>query len=73
MRADEARPVLLQGQPVAWALKTTGQAKPIFVSPGHRVDLPFALAQTRRLIRGRRVPEPIRHAHAISRSACNIR
>lgn len=73
MGLDEARPVLLEGQPVAWALKTSGQAKPIFVSAGHRVDLPFALAQTRRLICGRRLPEPIRYAHAISRSACNIR
>jgi deoxyribonuclease V len=67
--AGLVRPVVFQGKTVASALETQPAGKSIYVSPGQRVDLPFAVELTRRLLRGRGVPEPIFHAHSISRSA----
>ncbi|HTI52039.1 MAG TPA: endonuclease V, partial [Planctomycetaceae bacterium] len=67
--AGNARPVIYQGKTVAYALQTRPTGKPIFVSPGQRVDLEFAVELTRRLIRAHRVPEPIFYAHTISRQA----
>jgi deoxyribonuclease V len=68
--AGDARPVIHRGEPVACAIRSTPRHRPIFVSPGNRVDLPYAVDLTRRLMRDHRVPEPIFHAHAISRAAC---
>lgn len=67
MQPREARPVSYDGRTVAMALKPTTGGRPILVSPGHRTDVPFALDLATRLLCGHRVPEPIFHAHAISR------
>jgi deoxyribonuclease V len=70
-RLDEkgAVPVIYQGETVASAMQGEPGAQEVYVSPGHLVDLPFATNLTRRLFRGHRVPEPIFHAHAVSRAA----
>jgi len=62
-RGDEA-PLLLDGRPVGVVLRTRARVKPIFVSPGHRMDLPSAAALALRLCGRYRVPEPVRQAHA---------
>jgi deoxyribonuclease V len=67
------QPVVFQGNTVAYALQTRPTGKPIYVSPGQRVDLNFAVELTRRLVRTHRVPEPIFHAHTISRLAIRRR
>jgi deoxyinosine 3'endonuclease (endonuclease V) len=52
------------------ALRTTaGSRRPIFLSPGHRVDLGFAERLVRELLAGRRLPEPIHQADRLSRQA----
>jgi deoxyribonuclease V len=68
MSRGEARPVLLEDEPVGVALcSTAGSQKPIFVSPGHRVNLAFAERLVRRLWAGRRLPEPIYWADRLSK------
>jgi len=69
MRGGEARPVTFEGGTLAMALRPGANGRPIFVSPGHRVDVNFAVDLARRLLRGHRVPEPIYHAHTLSRQA----
>jgi deoxyribonuclease V len=46
---------------------TSGSLRPIFVSPGHRVDLSFAEEIVRRLLLGRRLPEPLYWADRLSK------
>lgn len=69
MGAGETRPVCLNDDVVAMALQPRATGRPIFVSPGHRVDLPFAIDLTQKLLQGGRVPVPIKQADAISRAA----
>jgi deoxyribonuclease V len=38
-------------------------AKPLFISPGHRVSLSTSLSLVKKMVRGRRLPEPTRLAH----------
>ncbi|MFZ1935762.1 MAG: endonuclease V [Thermoguttaceae bacterium] len=52
-RREEDRPIGIAIRP------TAGSRRPIFVSPGHRVDLPFCEEVVRRLLTGRRLPEPL--------------
>jgi deoxyribonuclease V len=53
-------PVCREERPIGIALRpTAGSRRPIFVSPGHRVDLPFCEQVVRRLLAGRRLPEPL--------------
>ncbi len=47
------------------ALLTQPNARPVYVSIGHRVDLPSALALVRRCVLRHRIPEPLRLAHAL--------
>lgn len=58
----EAAEVRDRGEVVGHAYRP-GAAKPIYVSPGHRVDLATALERVRGLCQ-HRVPEPLRRAHA---------
>ena len=48
---------------VGAAVRTRGGVSPVFVSIGHRVDLPAAVRLTLACCRGYRVPEPTRMAH----------
>jgi deoxyribonuclease V len=68
LRPLESRPVLLEGQPAGIALRpTAGSLRPIYISPGHCVDLAFSERLARRLLVGRRLPEPIYWADRLSR------
>ncbi|MFQ6034104.1 MAG: endonuclease V, partial [Candidatus Bipolaricaulia bacterium] len=66
MEPGEARYVLLRGERVGAALKTSPRAGPIYVSPGNRIDLDTAVAVTLALS-SHKLPEPIRMAHELSR------
>ena len=68
MAARESRPVFHEDRLVGAALRpTSGSRRPLFVSPGHRVDVPFAEGVVRRLLLGRRLPEPLYWADRLSR------
>lgn len=70
----ESRRVIHDDCEVGVALRpTAGSHRPIFVSPGHGVDLAFAQQVVRQLLRGRRLPEPLYWADRLSRqSAKNV-
>jgi deoxyribonuclease V len=48
------------------ALRTREKTKPLYVSPGHLIDLEHALAFVLECCRSFRLPEPIRQAHNLS-------
>jgi deoxyribonuclease V len=52
-----------RGECVAKVWQSKKGARPIFISPGHRISLESAVSLVKKLIRGRRLPEPIRLAH----------
>ncbi|MGX2993574.1 endonuclease V [Streptomyces sp. JNUCC 64] len=69
-----ARTPLLDGtEEVGAALRTRPGVKPVFVSVGHRVDLPTALAHTLALAPRYRLPETTRRADALCRRALAAR
>ncbi len=59
-------PIYYQGKEVGAALRTRKGVKPIFVSPGHKVDLASAMEVVMASLRGYRIPEPIRMAHNLA-------
>lgn len=70
MAPGEGRPVLIAGRRRGVALRpTSGSRRPIFISPGHRISIDMAEMVVRRLLLGRRLPEPQYWADRLSRSA----
>ncbi len=51
------------GVVIGVALRTRERSNPLFVSPGHLIDVPHAVAFVMRCVRGYRLPEPTRWAH----------
>ncbi|MFG2933756.1 endonuclease V [Streptomyces achromogenes] len=62
-------PLLAGTEEVGRALRTRDGVKPVFVSVGHRVSLPGALAHTLALTPRFRLPETTRRADALCRRA----
>jgi deoxyribonuclease V len=56
-------PLRYQGEVVGAALRTRVGVSPVFVSVGHKIDLPSAIALTLRCGGKTRVPETTRQAH----------
>lgn len=52
-----------QGEVIGVALRTRANTKPVYISPGHLIDLPSAIAVVLRCTPKYRLPEPIRLAH----------
>jgi deoxyribonuclease V len=50
---------------LGYALRTRKKATPVFVSAGHRIDLPSAARLVLQASRGYRIPEPTRQAHLL--------
>jgi deoxyribonuclease V len=68
MQAMETRPVVLDDRLAGVAIRpTAGSRRPIYVSPGHRVDAAFSERLVRLLLAGRRLPEPLAWADRLSR------
>lgn len=55
------------GREVGAVLRTKSWVKPVFVSPGHRIDLPTSIRLILESCQGFRLPEPLRKAHQLSR------
>lgn len=60
--------VYLEGEKVGAVLRTRQDVKPVFVSPGHRIDLMTSIHFILSTCRRYRIPEPLRLAHQLSRS-----
>ncbi|WP_019989439.1 deoxyribonuclease V [Rudanella lutea] len=56
-------PMRHYGEVVGAALRTKNRVNPVYVSPGHRIDLPAAIELTLACDGGYRIPEPTRRAH----------
>ncbi len=52
---------------VGAVLRTKEKVKPLFISPGHRIDLMTSIQLILESCRGFRIPEPLRKAHQITR------
>ena len=52
-----------KGEVLVAALRTRPRSNPLFISPGHRIDLPTSLDYVQSTLRGYRLPEPTRQAH----------
>ncbi|GBD43459.1 Endonuclease V [bacterium HR40] len=60
-------PLVDHGEVVGAVLRTRRGARPVYVSVGHRLSLPRAIALTLSCCRGFRLPEPVRLADRLSR------
>jgi deoxyribonuclease V len=58
-------PLVDKGETVGAALRTKTRVQPIYVSPGHLIDLEGAVALTLACDGGYRQPEPTRRAHLL--------
>lgn len=58
-------PLIDKGETVGAALRTKARVQPIYVSPGHLIDLESAIDLTLRCDGGYRQPEPTRRAHLL--------
>lgn len=55
-----------EGEVIGAVLRSQAGVKPLFVSIGHRVDLPAAVRWVLSCCRGYRIPEPLRLAHQLA-------
>jgi deoxyribonuclease V len=56
-------PMKHYGDVIGAALRTKDRTNPVYVSPGHLIDLPAAIELTLACHGGYRIPEPTRRAH----------
>ncbi|RLB04526.1 MAG: deoxyribonuclease V [Deltaproteobacteria bacterium] len=62
-RRGDYAPLIYKGKKVGVALRTREGVRPLYVSPGHRIDLEASIHWVLQACRGYRVPEPLRRAH----------
>ncbi len=58
-------PMIYRGQTVAYALRSKNKVKPVYISPGHLIDLAHSKDVMLHCARGYRIPEPTRQAHLL--------
>ena len=58
-------PLVEEGRTVGMVVRTRAGVKPVYVSPGHRMDLETSVKTVLSLCRGYRLPEPLRQAHIL--------
>jgi deoxyribonuclease V len=55
---------LMEGErTVGMIVRTRAGVKPVYVSPGHKMDMEGSVRMVLSLCRGYRIPEPLRQAH----------
>ncbi len=67
--AGAAAPLTIDGDEVGAVVRSAAGAKPVYVSPGHRIDVPSATAVVRATLSGYRHPAPTRAAHMAANRA----
>jgi deoxyribonuclease V len=56
-------PLVEKGEIIGKIVRTRTDVKPLYVSPGHKMDLETSVKIVLSLCRGYRIPEPLRQAH----------
>ncbi len=59
------RDLIHEGEVIGQVLRTREAVKPVFVSPGHKIDLEGSVTLVRQCIGRFRLPETTRHAHSL--------
>jgi len=62
-----------EGKEVGAVLRTKDRVKPLFISPGHRIDLLTSIQIILKACKGYRIPEPLRRAHQTSRKMMQLK
>jgi deoxyribonuclease V len=58
-------PLIEEGRTVGMIVRTQTGVKPVYVSPGHKMDLETSVKIVLSLCQGYRIPEPLRQAHIL--------
>jgi deoxyribonuclease V len=58
-------PLVEEGRTVGMVVRTRAEVKPVYVSPGHKMDLETSVKTVLSLCQGYRLPEPLRQAHIL--------
>src|SRR5256885_765508 len=61
--AGSSSPLSDRGQVIGAVVRSKNGVQPLFVSPGHRIDLDSSVRVVLGCVRGYRLPEPTRLAH----------
>lgn len=69
MQPQEARPIVFEGRTVGMAVRPRQGVHPLFVSPGHRIDLETSVAIVTKSLHSQRLPAPQFWADRLSREA----
>jgi deoxyribonuclease V len=65
-RRGDSAPLCIEGNPVGVVLTTRDGVKPLYISPGHKVDIPAAAELVLACGTRYRMPEPTRLAHLLT-------
>jgi len=68
----DCSPLLDQGETIGMVVRTRPGTNPLFVSIGHKIDLPTAVEVVLRCVRGYRLPETTRAADHLAGKAGNV-
>jgi deoxyribonuclease V len=61
--AGDTAPLLDGDEVIGSVVRTKARTRPLYVSPGHRIDLASSVRLVLEACRGYRLPEPTRQAH----------
>lgn len=64
--AGDHSPLLHKGEIVGTVLRSKPRTNPLFISPGHKIDLETSVSFVLRCLRGYRLPDPTRRAHLLA-------
>lgn len=63
--AGNYNPIFFNGKVIGAVLRTKRSVSPVFISPGHKMDLTSSIDIVMKTCRGYRLPEPTRQAHLL--------
>lgn len=63
VEVGDVSPLVFEGRQVGWLIKSCGRCRPIVVGQGHRVGMDGALAITKQMLKGHKLPEPCLLSH----------
>ncbi|MFL5339621.1 MAG: deoxyribonuclease V [Gemmataceae bacterium] len=61
--AGSLAPLMDREEQIGYTVRTKSRCNPVFVSPGHNIDMASAVRVVLGTLRGYRIPEPTRRAH----------